>query len=185
MYLVSSLSKQDKNVYVEHNSLAVRTNLRRRGVQLDDYRCLFCSRAEEDGAHLFAKCKVLKEVWRKAGMGAIRFKLEQADTVFQTLDIIWDMPVRSRVQILTFWWNNRNKLREGELPITADVIVRCSVSQTDEYLQLFGKGKRNKEADQEKWCPPEEGFLKLNCDAAYMPGENHATWVVAVQKPSW
>jgi hypothetical protein len=58
------------------------------------------------------------------------------------MDVIWELSERQRVQILTgwwHWWNNRNKLREGELPITTDEIVRRAVSQTDEYLKLFKK----------------------------------------------
>jgi hypothetical protein len=42
---------------VTHNSLAVRTNLRKRGVYLENCKCLFCSRVDEDGAHLFVRCK--------------------------------------------------------------------------------------------------------------------------------
>ena len=65
---------------VAHSSLALRTNLKRRGVILDDYKCLLCSRAEKDGAHLFVKCKAMKEVWRKSGMEETRVQLEQLDT---------------------------------------------------------------------------------------------------------
>ena len=133
---------------------------------------------------MFVKCKAVKEFWRKCELEETRDKLEQLDSVAQTLDHIWDLSERDRVKILTgwwHWWNNRNKLREGELPIQTEEIVRRAVSQADEYLQLFKNDKRNRGNHGEKWSPPLESFLKLNCDAAFCPGENHATWGVAVR----
>lgn len=53
---------------VKHESLALLTNLDKRGFKLESTRCLFCGRADEDGAHLFIKCKVVKEVWRELAM---------------------------------------------------------------------------------------------------------------------
>uniref|UniRef100_A0A453RC20 Reverse transcriptase zinc-binding domain-containing protein n=1 Tax=Aegilops tauschii subsp. strangulata TaxID=200361 RepID=A0A453RC20_AEGTS len=49
---------------LKHESLALRTTVARRGIPIEDTKCLFCSRGEEDGAHLFIKCKLAKEVWR-------------------------------------------------------------------------------------------------------------------------
>jgi len=42
-----------------HNSLALRVNLKRRGMKLDT-RCVLCRRYDEDGGHLFFKCKYVK-----------------------------------------------------------------------------------------------------------------------------
>jgi hypothetical protein len=39
-----------------HNSLALRVNLQRRGMKMDTW-CVMCGRYDEDGAHLFFKCK--------------------------------------------------------------------------------------------------------------------------------
>lgn len=56
-----------------HNSLALRKNLERRGMDLDT-RCVMCSRQSEDGAHLFFfKCKYVQRVWETvAGRGLPR-----------------------------------------------------------------------------------------------------------------
>ena len=165
---------------IAHNSLALCTNLRRRGVQLEDCKCLFCGRVDEDAAHLFVKCKSVKEVWRQSGMEAIRIRLESAETVTMALDILWELKEKERVQILTawwHWWNNRNKLREGELPVSAHEIVRRSISQSDEYFQLFSKKHRKQDKDGERWCLPTDGVL----DASYIPGENYASWGVVVR----
>ena len=106
------------------------------------------------------------------------------ETVSQTMDALWELPTHTRVQILTMWWhwwNNRNKLREGELPISSDDVVRRSISQADEFLELFGKGRNKNKADHTKWRPPADGVIKLNCDAAYNSGDSFATWGVAVR----
>jgi hypothetical protein len=55
-----------------HNSLALRSNLKRRGIKVEDDCCYMCRRAGEDGSHLFLKCKLVKAVWRNARMETIR-----------------------------------------------------------------------------------------------------------------
>jgi hypothetical protein len=47
---------------VSHNSLALHVNLKRKGIKLNT-GCVLCGRLEEDGAHLFFKCKHAKRVW--------------------------------------------------------------------------------------------------------------------------
>lgn len=44
-----------------HNSHLLRRNLARRGMQIDT-KCLVCDRLDEDGGHLFLKCKLAKQV---------------------------------------------------------------------------------------------------------------------------
>ena len=43
--------------------LPTRANLRRRNVQLDDYRCLFCSSHEEEVSHTFFGCQRIMPLW--------------------------------------------------------------------------------------------------------------------------
>jgi hypothetical protein len=116
-------------------------------------------------------------------LSVMRLKLKHLESARQTLDVIWELPERDRLRILSFWWkwwNNRNKIREGETPIAGVELLRRVASQTEEYLELLGKNKR-KESDREKWRPPIEGHLKLNSDAAYNPGDSYATWGVVVR----
>jgi hypothetical protein len=87
-----------------HNTLALRPNLARRGVILDNVNCLFCQSCMEEGAHLFVKCTKVKEVWRCLDMEWMRQELERSVSIYHAMDIIWRSPVEKRVQILTFWW---------------------------------------------------------------------------------
>jgi hypothetical protein len=43
---------------------------------MDDLDCVLCGRLEEDGAHLFFKCKRVKGVWAALQLEAARLKLE-------------------------------------------------------------------------------------------------------------
>lgn len=53
----------------KHESLAFRLNLKKRSVPVENTKFLFCGRADEDGGHLFIKCKNAKAVWRELETG--------------------------------------------------------------------------------------------------------------------
>ena len=89
-------------------------------MRLERSSCFSCGRAEEDGAHLFIKCKLVKKGWRALGLERERMQLESITGVDAMLDKLWELHERKRMLIIIFWWhwwNNRNKIREGELPI--------------------------------------------------------------------
>jgi len=50
-----------------HNSHPVRRNLTRRGMGIDPI-CPICNQYDEDGGHLFLKCKLASSVWRELKM---------------------------------------------------------------------------------------------------------------------
>ncbi|XP_073355376.1 uncharacterized protein [Aegilops tauschii subsp. strangulata] len=135
---------------LKHNSLALCINLANRGVKLDSTKCFFCGRMDEDGAHLFVKCKTVKE--------------------------------QERVAILTMWWQwwqNRNKVREGELPLSAEEIVRRTKSYSLEYAEFFGKDVKAK--SNTRWRPPPDDIIKLNVDGAFNAGDARAGWGVVAR----
>ena len=48
-------------------------------------------------------------------------------SVHVMLDYLWGLHENKRVQILTMWWhwwNNRNKVREGEMPESSEDVAR-------------------------------------------------------------
>lgn len=65
--------------WVAHNSLAVKMNLKRRGIKLDT-RCPVCLRFDEDGGHCFLKCKMMKKAWRCLHLEGTRVYLMQAQS---------------------------------------------------------------------------------------------------------
>ena len=62
---------------MKHEALAPCTNLERRGMVLVNNKCYYCSRATEDGGHLFVKCKAVKEVWRALNLENERGEMEK------------------------------------------------------------------------------------------------------------
>ena len=78
---------------------------------LDNNKCYYCSRATEDGGHLFVKCKAVKEVWRALNLENERAEMEKFTNVHAMLDNLWVLDERKRLLIITFWWHwwsNRN-----------------------------------------------------------------------------
>lgn len=65
-----------------HNSLALCSNLNRRGVKADDH-CFLCGRAGEDGGPLLLRCRHVKEVWRAAGLDEVRLRLSACYDMMQ------------------------------------------------------------------------------------------------------
>lgn len=76
---------------LKHESLALRTTVARKGIPIADTKCLFCSGADEDGAHVFIKCKAVKEVWRELALEKERIELEKIPPVHAMLDFIWGL----------------------------------------------------------------------------------------------
>ncbi|KAI4975778.1 hypothetical protein ZWY2020_049385 [Hordeum vulgare] len=160
---------------LKHESLAFRTNVERRDIQIDDKKCPFCGRADEDGAHLFIKCKSVKVVWRELALEKERMELEDISSVHAMLDYLWGLDLTKRLHILTFWWlwwSNRNKLREGEMPKTPTEIASTARCNVLEYLQIYIP--QPKKIAEERWRPPGQGMVKINLDGSHIPGENHA-----------
>jgi hypothetical protein len=56
------------------NSLPTRMNISRKRIDLDT-RCPMCYRLNEDGGHLFLKCKSVKQVWRTLVLEEVRVSL--------------------------------------------------------------------------------------------------------------
>jgi hypothetical protein len=101
---------------LSHNSHALKVNLERKGVDLDN-RCLLCYRNAEDVGHLFFKCKKVKGLWRYLNMEGHRMALAEKYTATEL--ILYNMSVleeeiRTTIAVtLYYWWKVRNAVREG------------------------------------------------------------------------
>ena len=99
-----------------HNSLPTRLNIKRKKVDLDT-GCPMCNRVDEDGGHLFLKCKKVKQVWRTLMMEDVRLMLLTAPTANIMFELIWSLAEDRRttaVILLWDWWTTRNKVNAGE-----------------------------------------------------------------------
>jgi hypothetical protein len=136
-----------------HNSLATRDNLIRRGVQIEDPKCLFCNHSYEDGCHLFVRCREVKPLWRDLGYENIRLKIQSVGSIEEAMDEIWKLSNEQKMQIVTMWWlwwRERNRVREGEMPLEIVEIVHRVKCISAEFVSCFGKGKYLAKPEEDK-----------------------------------
>jgi hypothetical protein len=80
-----------------HNSLALRPNLSKCGIDIDNIKCIFCDCDIEEGAHLLVNCEFVKLVWYGVQRDEVRIELSGSNSVRQALDIIWNQDLEKRV----------------------------------------------------------------------------------------
>ncbi|XP_062195299.1 uncharacterized protein LOC133898629 [Phragmites australis] len=172
---------------VTHNSLPVNMNLKRKRVNIEDTRCFLCHRLDEDGAHLFIKCKRVRQCWRLLNLETVRRDLEACSSASDVIHKIWCLPVKQYMLIVVMWWmwwENRNKIREGDPACSTENIVFRVQSYTKEYLNLFKPEKSVILKPVPKWKPPQQDQLKANVDGAYTVGNDFGGWGVIIREAS-
>jgi hypothetical protein len=99
------------------NSLPLRMNQKRRGMDVDT-RCPLCLRLNEDGGHVFLRCKVVKQIWRQLQMEETREKLCEASNAMLLLETILNLEEEEKLMTcctLWIWWAERNKANSGKI----------------------------------------------------------------------
>jgi hypothetical protein len=95
-----------------HNSLPLRMNIKRRGMECDT-RCVCCQRLDEDGAHLFLRCKEVKKIWKDLKLEDEREKFCLCHDAKAVVKMLLDLHEEKRIMIaclLWRWWTRRNKI---------------------------------------------------------------------------
>lgn len=104
-----------------HNSLALRVNLKRQGIKLNPC-CVLCGRClDEDGAHLFFKCKDAKRVWEDMQLHGVRDRLAQAITAVLKLK---EEVQRRVITFMYIWWSEQCRVHEGDAQRSPEQIVQ-------------------------------------------------------------
>jgi hypothetical protein len=162
-----------------HNSLPLMTNINRRGIECDTL-CVCCKRLDEDGAHLFLKCKEIKELWRSIGMEAMRDQLSTHETAQSVVQGILSLNDDQKVLIFCMlwrWWLRRNKQNSEGKVVPIGEVLRQAKYWTQESLQFC---KREKEAPVPRpilqWQKPGSDTLKVNFDGSYHANTRHGGW---------
>jgi hypothetical protein len=98
-----------------------------------DTCCPMCSRFDEDGGHLFLKCKDVKQCWRSLGLEEFRLTLLKEATTLNMVYEIIKLPETIHLEIIYLlwaWWNVRNKVINGEKRNSIDEVVHSVMSMT-------------------------------------------------------
>jgi hypothetical protein len=80
-------------------------------------QCVVCSRLDEDGAHLFLKCKTIARVWDLLALGRVRELLASKASTIEVTEVIMAMKEdRRALCCILLWtcWAEHNRIREGE-----------------------------------------------------------------------
>jgi ribonuclease HI len=166
------------------NSLPTRMNISRKRIELDT-KCPMCYRLNEDGGHLFLKCKGVKQVWRTLMLEDVRLSLLQACNPMEVLRHVLGLPSQRRKMVLVLlwdWWTTRNKANAGELVRSTDQVCHtiqkhCREFDTEgERVLSETPMLRNDDRSSSGWKKPKENFTKVNFDAAFHQSTAAGAW---------
>jgi hypothetical protein len=165
-------------VRLAHNSIAVRMELQGRGMELDT-KCVVCNRLNEDGGHLFFKCKYAVKVWKLLNLDGCRAVLanKQSAKVVVCHIILLKAEEQMRVIVLLWqWWQERNKIREGDRRRTAEDLAYIVHKQAYEFLKEDTGIAAATQRPKERWNKPRAGVLKINTDGSFDPNTGNGGW---------
>ncbi|OMO55834.1 hypothetical protein COLO4_35856 [Corchorus olitorius] len=161
------------------NSIPTNHLLWRRKLKRTPY-CPFCDSSNETPEHMLLLCPWTKCVWFGIDLG-YRFNREAITTVYEWYgNIVSDKCSKSEkdsINIMigyTCWnlWKERCRaVFEHSEPNPNRILeqIRRGVAESMEILKVE-KAVNNIQQRGQKWEPPEEGWLKLNCDGAFKDG---------------
>jgi hypothetical protein len=166
-----------------HNSLAIRKELVHKGMELDT-RCVLCSRYDEDGAHLFFKCKCVRPVWTALGLEQHRNTLSRLLFPLEAVKYILQLKEEVHMIIVTLlWlrWQERNRVREGERRISVEEVSFLCQQYGSEFLNIYKKTSVNPGRRSECWKRPEPGWMKINTNGAFLGNTGEGGWGVVIR----
>ncbi|GJN13484.1 hypothetical protein PR202_gb00193 [Eleusine coracana subsp. coracana] len=157
-----------------HNSLPLRRSIKRRGMDTDTI-CPICHRLDEDGRHLFLKCKGVKQCWRSLCLEHVRCDIAELKTGATVVQRITKLDKGTRELVMNFlwaWWDARNKANTGDRqPGVQEVIHRAqlmTLSMAEASSNQTNHSVSSPNMPAKRWTPPPEDVLKINFDGAFV-----------------
>ena len=118
--------------------------LQRRGMELDT-TCVVCNRLNEDGGHMFFKCKYAVKVRKLLKRDECRTDLaikqsakEKTEEHMRVIVLLWQ------------WWQGRNKVREGNRRRAAEDLAYMVQKQASEFPERGQWHRCSSTQDEEK-----------------------------------
>lgn len=85
-----------------HNSLPLKLNIKR---SIDcDTLCVCCRRLDEDGCHLFLKCKEVKKLWREMGQELMRQRLLSCANAWEMIKELTSLKQEDQALLACMLW---------------------------------------------------------------------------------
>jgi len=154
---------------LSQNTLALRKNLQRRGIKLDT-SCCICQRLDEDGGHLFLKCKEVKKVWRELNLETVRCQLAECGSAKEMMELVLKMEPKMQLTVillLWLWWDERNKFREEGRRRPALEVAYVTAALAAKFQATGAQSLLPDFRQNPKWTKPQQGNFKVNPDGAF------------------
>jgi len=159
-------------------------NIKRRGIKDIDTRCPMCGRLDEDGGHLFLKCKMVKQCWVALNLEQVWLKLILAVSAKDMVRDILAMDEavqRTVIMFLWCWWDARNKANAGEKMQSTDEVVFRTIRNAAETEMMQVKEVKHGHKTKECWSKPQAEMLKVNFDGGFVAQEKRGSWGFVVR----
>lgn len=154
------------------HSIAVGVELARRKIKFN-VRCPFCYR-DESFAHCFWSCGYVTEAWmelqniRSKEWPRLNENSREADDVLNWLlnifSVLREDDLGLFITMLYEVWQTRNAVSHGEPMHNPKEISRRVNVLTDEWRQLNPSFHAPSPRVAARWCPPPQGWSKINVD---------------------
>lgn len=155
---------------VLHNALPSKSELKRRHVSPESF-CEVCGNEDESLHHLFFICPIARRLWLeiKKLSGVVVPCLHPASWTTDAINTEVCAPKVAAVLVCGAWalWTGRNARRHGRKVWEPGATARYITSLLEDLISLKMPSPVGKPARDTKWHPPEEGWVKLNTDAAF------------------
>ncbi|CAH9088403.1 unnamed protein product [Cuscuta epithymum] len=137
--------------------------------------CRLCKEAEETSIHLFNECRVVIEVWQKAGKPVQRhdtsveewvktiFSSQTEDDICKFLTMLWSI-WKARNELI---WKNKH-FKADHVGIIGLQGWRAVRTETNKVVGVNEGGSR--------WSKPEHNVIKINVDAATDARRGRRAW---------
>ena len=149
-----------------------------------------CYRFNEDGGHLFLKCKKVKQVWRMMLLEEVRIKLMSASSPMAMFELIQSLPTEQSTPallLLWVWWTTRNKTNAGEREKSTEEVCHSIHRYLIDFQSDACTGKTNQNVSsvpvcrRETWTKPAHNLVKVNVDAAFRKETADGAWGFVVR----
>jgi hypothetical protein len=148
--------------------------------------CVICGQYDEDGAHLFFKCKTVQHIWAELQLDGVRQDLAKKLSAREVLEAILKLAPETQSRVITLlyiWWSERCSVREGGQQRSASHLAWLINSYAEEWSPFKQAKERGDQSRVRKaWKPPPENSVMLNCDGAFFAGGRIGGWSFVIRE---
>ncbi|GJT78577.1 reverse transcriptase [Tanacetum coccineum] len=162
------------------NSLPTICNLQRRHVILNNGLCVHCNDPNEDVQHALFQCDRVRQVWEAVNFINIS-SIQNKDSVNDYFEVVVsDHHNKWEAFLMICWglWLERNRIAHEQSPQNCRLIWQSATRLLQEFQDAAMRGNAENGTNVNVlvsiWQPPPYGFVKVNCDAAWLTSSKQA-----------